>query len=63
MADNLRASQACFNLYKEMLGSTDNFSCKDPVENEEFENLYLLYDPIHVLRNIYNNWQTEKCIN
>ena len=42
------------------MGSTDDFSCKHPVENEEFENLYHLYDPIHPLKNIYNNWQTDK---
>ena len=55
IADNLRANQADFNLFKEILGSTDNFSCKHPVENEEIENLYLLYHPIHHLRNIYKN--------
>ena len=52
-----------FTLYKEILRSTDNFSCKHPVENEEFEKLYLLYDPIHLLKSIYNNWKTEKCKN
>ena len=30
------------------------------MENEEFENLYLLYDLVQLLRNIYKNWQTEK---
>ena len=60
MANNLRVNQACFNLYKEILGSTDNFSCKHPVENEELEKIYLLYDHIHLLKSIYNNWQTEK---
>ena len=34
MADNLRANQECFNLYKETFGSTDIFSCKRPVESE-----------------------------
>ena len=24
------------------------------------ENLYFLYDPAHLLKNIRNNWQTEK---
>ena len=38
----------------------DIFSCKHPVENEEFENLYLLYDPTYLLKSIRNNWQTEK---
>ena len=30
------------------------------MENEEFENLYLLYDLVQLLRNIHKNWQTEK---
>ena len=42
MADNLRANQAFFNLYQEILECTDNFSCKLPVENEEFDHIYLL---------------------
>ena len=40
MADNLRANQACLNLYKD--------SCKHPAGNEELENLYLLYDSIRL---------------
>ena len=60
MADNLRAKQEYFNLNKEKFGNTDIFSCKHPVENEEFGNLYLLYDTTHLLKNIRNNWQTEK---
>ena len=42
MTDNLRANQAFFNLYQEILECTDNFSCKLPVENEEFDHIYLL---------------------
>ena len=50
MTDNLRANQLYFNLFKETFESTDIFSCKNPVKNEEeFENLYLLYDPTHLL--------------
>ena len=48
----LRANHACFNLYREIFGSTVIFSCKHPVQNGEFENLYLLYDPTHLLKNI-----------
>ena len=60
MTDNLRANQARFDLYKEIFGSTYIFSCKHPVENEEFENLYLLHDPTHLVKNTQNNWQTGK---
>ena len=30
------------------------------MEHEEFENLYLLYDPSLLLENIHNKLQTEK---
>ena len=49
MTDNLRANQACCDLCKEIFESTGIFSCKHSVENEEFENLCLLFDPIHLL--------------
>ena len=50
MTDNLRANQACCGLCKEIFESTGIFSCKHSVENEEFENLCLLFDPIHLLK-------------
>ena len=49
MTDSLRANQICLNLYKEIFGSTDIFSCKHPVENDEFEN-ESLYDPTHLFK-------------
>ena len=39
---------------------SDIFSCNHPIENEEFQNLYLLYDPTYHLRTTGNNLQTEK---
>ena len=60
MCDNLRANQACFRLYSENFGEGELFSCKHPVSNEVFIELYLLYDPTHLLKNIRNNWHTEK---
>ena len=60
MADSLRVNQARFTLYKEIFRSTDIFFCKHPVENEELENLYLLCDPTHLLKNNHKNWLTEK---
>ena len=44
MTDNLRANQACFHLHKEIL--------EVQIFSEEFENLYLLYDPTHLLKNV-----------
>ena len=31
-----------------------------PINNEEFEELFVLYDPTHLFKNIRNNWITEK---
>ena len=59
MTENPSANKECFGLYKEIFGNTDIFSCKHPVENEEIEDLYLLYDLRHLLKYIRNNWQTE----
>ena len=59
MSDNLRTNQACFKSYQETFGSENIFSCKHPVSNE-FSMLFLLYDPPHLLKNIRNNWHTEK---
>ena len=55
MCDNLRANQACFRMYNENFGEGDIFSCTHPVFNEVFKELYLLYDPTHLLKNIRNN--------
>ena len=59
MTDNLRTNQSCFRMFRESFGSDDIYSCKHPVENDEFAILFLLYDPTH-LKNIRNNWHTEK---
>ena len=60
MCDSLRTNQACFKLFQKTFGSEDIYSCNHPVSNDEFSILFLLYDPSHLLKNIRNNWQTEK---
>ena len=60
MCDNLRSNQACFKLYQKTFGSEDIYSCNHPVSNDDFSILFLLYDPSHLLKNIGNDWQTEK---
>ena len=47
-------------MYNENFGEGDIFSCTHPVFNKVFKELYLLYDPTHLLKNIRNNWHTEK---
>ena len=60
MTDNLRTNQSCFKKYREMYGSDNDYSCKHPVSNDQFQILFLLYDPTHLVKNIRNNWHTEK---
>ena len=36
------------------------YSAQDAIANEEYNELFLLYDPVHLLKSIRNNWCTEK---
>ena len=60
MCDNFRTNQACFKLYQSTFGNDDIYSRRHPVSNNEFSILFLLLDPLHLLKNIRNNWHTEK---
>lgn len=60
MCDNLRTNQSMFSITHKEHGTTNMYSVKHPVDNLEYLNLYLLYDPVHLLKNIRNNWCTEK---
>ena len=37
------------------------FSIKHPIENDQYCDLFLLYDPLHLLKNMGNKWCTEQC--
>ena len=60
MSDNLRVNQQTFRLFHENFGSRNIYSIAHPVPNEVFRDLYTLYDPTHLFKNIRNNWMTEK---
>ena len=60
MSDNLRANQSKFTLFCNNYRSKSIYSVNHPVPNIEFAELFLLYDPVHLLKNIRNNWCTEK---
>ena len=60
MTDNLRANQSLFQKMHDFYGSKSLWSVNHPINNEEFEELFVLYDPTHLLKNIRNNWVTEK---
>ena len=49
MCFNLRTNQACFKNYKYTFRSNDEFSCKHPVSNDQFDVVFFLYDPSHLL--------------
>ena len=44
-------------MFHEKYRSTNNLLCTHPIKNDY---LYLLYDPINLIKNIRNNWVTEK---
>ena len=60
MSDNLKVSQKVFRLFHETYQSLNIFSTVHPVHNSKFKMIYLLYDLVHLFRNIRNNWITEK---
>ena len=50
MSDNLRANQSMFTLFHNNYGSKSIYSVNHPVPNIEFAELFLLYDPVHLLK-------------
>ena len=60
MTDNLTVNQKTFRLYHDRYFSSDITSIEHPITNSSFSSLFLLYDPVHLMKNIRNNWLTEK---
>ena len=58
ICDGLRTNMTVFSLF-------ENFDPNEPWRvthpSNPSENLFLLVDPVHVLKSIRNNWVTEKC--
>ena len=59
VTDNLSVNQKTFKLLHETYYSHSICSIKHPI-NTHFSSFYTLYDTIHLLKNIRNNWITEK---
>ena len=59
MTDNLRANTKCFHLFYKQFDSLEEFSINHPVQKEKFDRMCLLFDPVHLFKNIQNNWLTE----
>ena len=60
ISDNLRANISCFDVFHHNFGSHFEYAVNHPVKNEIFAYLFLLFDTIHLFKNIKNNWLTEK---
>ena len=57
--NNLRDILYANMIYKQF-GSLNELSVNPPIENDIFAFLFLLFDPIHLFKNITINWLTEK---
>jgi hypothetical protein len=57
ITDNNRVNQAFFRMFSP-LTSDQPWIAQSPVEPTR--PLFLMYDPVHLLKNIRNNWITEK---
>ena len=60
MTDNLSVNQKLFKLLREKYPINSLSSISHPLPNALFEFLRLFYDLPHMLKNVRNNWQTEK---
>ena len=60
MSDNLSVNQKEFSMFHQNFQTLSLSSIQHPIPNSQFEMLYTLYDPVHLFKNIRNNWITEK---
>ena len=60
MTDNHSVNQKMFKVYHQNSTSTAIYSVVHPHENPIFKELFTFYDMTHCLKNIRNNWVTEK---
>ena len=60
MCDDLSVNQKVYKLLHERFGSDSISSIKHPFPNETFKSMFTLYDPVHLVKNIRNNWITER---
>ena len=58
MSDNHTVNQNAFKLFHQSYGSMGIYDVPHPMKNGS--KLYLIHDPVDLLKNIRNNWVTEK---
>ena len=61
MSDNLSVNQKTFKLFHDSTTVSGVSSITHPFPNPKFPDLFTLYDPTHLFKNVRNNWLTEKC--
>ena len=60
MTDNLSFNQKTFRLFHKEFVSNGITSIEHPIANCFFEEFFLIYDSVHLMKNVRNNWVTEK---
>ena len=60
VTDNLSVNQKTFKDFQTSYTSQSICSVDHPISNTQFSSFYTLYDTTHLLKNIRNNWITEK---
>ena len=60
MSDDHSRNQNTYQLFHQNFSSTGIDSVNHPIVNEKLKKLYLMFDPVHLLKSIRNNWVTEK---
>ena len=60
MTDNLSVNQKLFKILVNLYHSNSIGTVYHPVNNSYFNVMYLCYDPVHLIKNIRNNWISEK---
>ena len=58
MSDNLSVNRKLHSLLRSQFSPINDFAIVHPIVPER--KLYLLFDPVHLLKCLRNNWETEK---
>ena len=60
VTDNLSVNQKAFKTLREKYKPRTICSIDHLIENKHFSDMHLFYDTTHLMKNIRNNWITEK---
>ena len=60
VTDNLSANQKSFKTIHERYTPDTIHSVEHPIRNDHFPSFLMMYDTPHLMKNLRNNWITEK---